>query len=41
MDGKFFAYEFKWNKDNTKKPEEFLKNYPNSEFKIVNQNNYQ
>ena len=39
-DGKFFAYEFKWKKDKAKEPVEFLSNYANSEFQIINKDNY-
>ncbi|MFA6183738.1 MAG: ATP-binding protein [Parcubacteria group bacterium] len=39
-DGKFFAYEFKWKKDKTKEPRDFLSNYANSEFEVVNRENY-
>ncbi len=39
-DGKFFAYEFKWKKDNKKAPQEFLKNYANSQYQIINRENY-
>ena len=39
-DGKLFAFEFKWNADKKKIPEEFLNTYKNSEFKIINRENY-
>jgi uncharacterized protein len=39
-DGKFFAYEFKWKKDRVKEPKEFLANYANSEFQVINKDNY-
>ena len=38
--GKLSAFEFKWKKDKQKPPQEFLDTYENSEFKIVNKNNY-
>jgi len=40
LDGKFLAFEFKWKQDIVKEPKEFLSNYPNSEFQIVNRENY-
>ena len=40
LDGKFLAFEFKWKQDKVKEPKEFLSNYPNSEFQIVNRENY-
>jgi predicted AAA+ superfamily ATPase len=39
-EGKLFTYEFKFNKDKIKTPKQFLENYPNSEFNIINKNNY-
>lgn len=39
-EGKLFAYEFKWSKDKARKPKEFLDNYKNSTFEIVNRDNY-
>lgn len=39
-EGKLFAYEIKWNKNKAKIPKEFLETYKNSEFKIINQENY-
>jgi len=39
-EGKFFAYEFKWKKDKTKEPKEFLKNYVPSKFQVINKENY-
>jgi len=38
-EGKLFAYEFKWSKDKAKKPKEFLDNYKNSTFEIINRDN--
>lgn len=38
--GKFTAFEFKWKKNKHKFPEEFGKNYPNSEFKLINRGNF-
>ena len=40
-DGKIFAFEFKWRKDNVNSPKTFLEAYKNSEFMLVNKNNYQ
>lgn len=39
-EGKLFAFEFKWKEDKKKAPKEFLKNYPDSKFQIVNRDNY-
>ena len=39
-EGKLFAYEFKWGKGTGPVPTDFLKAYPNAEFKLINQNNY-
>jgi len=39
-EGKLFAYEFKFNKENAKAPTKFFEAYPNSEFKTVNRDNY-
>ena len=39
-EGKFFAYEFKWSRSKTKKPQEFLDNYDNSFFEVINRDNY-
>lgn len=38
--GKLFAFEFKWNINKKKIPREFLDTYNNSEFKIINRENY-
>ncbi|MBU4082704.1 ATP-binding protein [Patescibacteria group bacterium] len=38
--GKLSAFEFKWKKDKQKPPQEFLDTYKNSEFKIINKDNY-
>jgi len=39
-EGKLFGYEFKWKDKAVKKPNEWLANYPNSEFLAVTQENY-
>lgn len=40
-DGKLFAYEFKWNEGaRTKIPAEFALSYPDTEFDVINQDNY-
>lgn len=39
-EGRLFAFEFKWKEDKKKAPKEFLKNYPDSKFQIVNRDNY-
>ena len=39
--GKLFAYEIKWSeKRKVKKPKEFIENYKNSTFKVINRKNY-
>lgn len=39
-EGKLFGYEFKWKEKQIKQPREWLKNYPNSSFEIINKENY-
>jgi len=39
-DGKIHAFEFKWWNKNSKIPKSFSKNYTNSEFMTINNNNY-
>lgn len=40
-EGKLFAYEFKWSpKRKPKAPTGWTKNYPNTEFKVINRDNY-
>ena len=40
-DGNIFAYEFKWsNKQKAKIPSQWLEGYPNSEFIVINNENY-
>lgn len=39
-EGKLFAYEFKWNDKKRKIPKSFLAGYPDSEFQIIDKNNY-
>lgn len=39
-DGKLFATEFKWQDRKANRPKEFLANYPDSEFQIINKENY-
>jgi len=40
-DGKLFGYEFKWNdKKATKEPKEWRETYSNSEFQVINPENY-
>ena len=38
--GKLYGYEMKWKKDNAKVPKEFLETYKNSEYQIINRENY-
>ena len=39
-EGNLFAYEFKWNKSSVRVPKNFIDNYQDSKFKIVNKDNY-
>ena len=39
-DGKFFAYEIKWGKGKIVNPTEFINNYSNSQFEVINKENY-
>lgn len=39
-DGKIFAYEFKWKKNNALMPKNFKDAYKNSVFKLINKDNY-
>ena len=39
-DGKFFAYEFKYNTEKVKIPREFLEGYPESTFNVVHKGNF-
>ena len=40
-DGKLFGYEFKYsNKKNVKSPKDWLENYNNAEFTVINKHNY-
>ncbi|MCK9379303.1 MAG: ATP-binding protein [Candidatus Moranbacteria bacterium] len=39
-DGIFHAYEMKWGKKIPSAPKVWLENYPNSEYKIINQDNF-
>ena len=39
-EGKLFGYEFKYKKDKFKKPELFLKTYPDSEVTLINNENF-
>ena len=39
-EGKLFAYEMKWKKEMKSVPKEFLEEYKNSEFEVVNRENY-
>lgn len=41
VDGKLYAYEFKWNtKKQVKPPSNFIQNYPEAEFKVITPDNY-
>lgn len=39
-EGKLFAYEIKWRNKNPEAPRIWQETYPNSEYKIINKNNY-
>lgn len=39
-EGKLFGYEFKWGKKSLKPPKEWSDAYPDSEFKVISQENY-
>jgi len=39
-EGKLFGYEFKWNKKSTKAPKDWEETYPNSNFEIIDRENY-
>lgn len=39
-EGKLFGFEFKYSKEKTKIPKEFLQTYPNSQIDIITQENY-
>lgn len=39
-EGKLFAYEFKWKEDKVKIPVAFKKAYPDSDFTVINSENY-
>lgn len=39
-EGKLFAYEFKWKEEKVKPPKDFLENYKESVYKVVNKDNY-
>ncbi len=39
-EGKLFGYEFKWGSKITRKPNEWLKTYSNSEFSVINRENF-
>ena len=39
-EGKLYGYEFKWNKDKAKPPEDWLKTYKNASYEVINKENY-
>jgi predicted AAA+ superfamily ATPase len=39
IDGKLYAFEFKWNETPVKPPKIFMEAYPGSEFKVISKNN--
>ena len=39
-DGKLYGYEFKWNPSKVKIQKEWLKTYPNAEFKVIHRENF-
>lgn len=38
--GKIFAYEVKWKNDKVKPPKDFIENYKDSKFQVINKENY-
>lgn len=38
--GKLFAYEIKWTKNDIVAPKDFIESYKNSEYKVINKDNY-
>jgi predicted AAA+ superfamily ATPase len=40
MDGKIKAFEFKYSKTKSKLPNEFINNYPDSEYTLINKDNF-
>lgn len=38
--GELFAYEVKWGEKTIKAPKDWVKNYPDSDFAVIDQNNY-
>ncbi len=39
-EGKLFGYEFKWKDKAAKVPKDWIENYPNSSFQVINPDNY-
>jgi len=39
IDGRLYAFEFKWNETPVKPPKLFMETYPESEFKVISKNN--
>ncbi len=39
-EGKLYGFEFKWGEKKSKPPKEWLENYDNAEFKVINKENY-
>jgi predicted AAA+ superfamily ATPase len=39
-EGKLYAFEFKWQGEELKRPKEFLNTYPGSEYKLITKNNF-
>lgn len=39
-DGKLLAYEIKWSKEKVSPPKDFVENYKNSEYQVINKDNY-
>ena len=40
IDGKLYAFEFKWNETKGKAPKQFMEAYPGSEFKVISKSNF-
>jgi len=40
IDGKLYAFEFKWNESKGKAPKQFMEAYPGSEYKVISKHNF-
>jgi len=39
-EGRLFGYEFKWGRKIVKTPRKWIKEYPDSDFEVINPENY-